>query len=66
MKAIKLINLFILAFLCQVVFSQSNEIVKSFDLRMDKSVEKGLDSTNVAKALKFSSKFQKIMNLNVR
>ena len=52
MKVIKLINLFILALFCQVVFAQNNDIVKSFDLRMDKSIEKGLDSTNVAKALK--------------
>ena len=51
MKAIKLTNLFVLALFCQVVFSQ-NDIVKSFDLRMDKSIEQGLDSTNIAKALK--------------
>ena len=52
MKAIKLINLFILTLFCQVVLSQNNDIVKSFDLRMDKSVEEGLDSTNIVKALK--------------
>ena len=56
MKTIKLINLFILASLCQVVFAQSNDIVKSFDLRMDKSNEIGLDSTNIAKALKIQFK----------
>ena len=37
MKAIKLINLFILALLCQVVFAQSNDLLKSFHLRMAKS-----------------------------
>ena len=52
MKAVKLINLFILALFCQVVFSQNTDIVKSFDLRIDMSVEHGLDSTNIAKALK--------------
>ena len=52
MKTIKLINLFILALFCQVVFSQNNDIVRSFDWRMDKSVEHGLDSTNIAKALR--------------
>ena len=52
MRAIKLINLFILTLFCQIVFSQNNDIVKSFVLRMDKSVGKGLDSTNVTKALK--------------
>ncbi|MDR1120603.1 MAG: M4 family metallopeptidase [Dysgonamonadaceae bacterium] len=56
MKAIKLINLFILALFCQVMFAQNNDIIKSFDLRMDKSVEKGLNSTNVAKALKIQFK----------
>ena len=52
MKAIKLTNLFILVLFCQAVFSQNNNIVKSFDLRMDKSLEQGLDSTHVAMALK--------------
>ena len=52
MKAFKLINLFILTLFCQVVLAQNNDIIKSFDLRMDKSVEKGLDSTNITKALK--------------
>jgi len=56
MKTIKLINLFILALFCQVMFSQNNDIVKSFNLRMDKSVEKELDSTNVTKALKIQFK----------
>jgi len=56
MKMIKLINLFILSLLCQVVFAQSNNIVKSFDLRMEQSVEKGLDSINAAKALKIQFK----------
>ena len=53
MKIIKLVNLFVLVLFCQVVFSQnrSNDIVKSFDLRIDKSIEK-LDSTNITKALK--------------
>jgi len=56
MKAIKLINLFILALFCQVVFAQNNDIVKSFDLRMEQSAEKGLDSINAAKALKIQFK----------
>ena len=51
MKTLRLINLFILILSCQLVFSQNNEIVKSFDLRMDKSVEKELDNTNIAKTL---------------
>ena len=34
------------------MFSQNNDIVRSFDLRMDKSNEVGLDNTNIAKALK--------------
>jgi hypothetical protein len=45
MKTIKLINLFILALFCQVVFAQNNDIIKSVDLRMNESVEKRLDST---------------------
>jgi len=52
MKSKKLIKLFILALFCQVMFAQNNDIIKSFDLRMDKSNEAGLDSTNIAKALK--------------
>jgi Zinc metalloprotease (elastase) len=52
MKAIKIINLFVLVLLCQVGFAQSNGILKSFNLRMDKSVAKGLDNTNITKALK--------------
>jgi Zn-dependent metalloprotease len=52
MRAIKLINLFILVLLCQVVFAKGNDIVRSFDWQMDKSNEIGLDSTNIAKALK--------------
>ena len=51
MKAIKLINLFILVLFCQVVLSQNNDIVRSFNLRMEKSIEPGLDSNNIAKAL---------------
>jgi len=51
MKAIKLVNLFILTLFCQVVFSQNSDMVKSFNWRMDKSSEKGLDGTNIAKAL---------------
>jgi Zn-dependent metalloprotease len=47
MKHISII-LFILTLLYQEVLAQ----VKSFDLRMDKSVENGLNSTNVIKALK--------------
>jgi len=41
-----------LTLLCQMVFGQNKDIVKSFDLRMDESVEVGIDSTNVAKALR--------------
>jgi len=52
MKAIKLINLFILTLFCQVVFSQTNDMIKSFDLRIDNSIEYGLDNTNIAEALK--------------
>ena len=51
MKVIKLIYLFTLTFFCQVGFSQNYEIVKSFDLQMDKSIEKRLDSTNITDAL---------------
>ena len=36
----------------QVAFSQNNDIIKSFDLRIDKSIEKGLDNTNIADVLK--------------
>jgi Zn-dependent metalloprotease len=56
MKKIKWINLFFLTLFCQAVFSQNNDIIKSFNLRMDKSVEKGLDSTNISKALKVQFK----------
>lgn len=52
MKTIKLINLFILALCCQVVFSQNNDIVRSLDWRMDKPAEQGLDSTNIVRAFK--------------
>ena len=52
MNTIKLINLFILALVCQVVVAQNNGIVKSFNLRMDKSVEKVTDNANVEKTLK--------------
>jgi len=55
MKAIKLINLFILALVSQILFSQNNDIVRPFDLKRDKSSEKELD-TNVAKALKIQFK----------
>ena len=51
MKAIKIINLFVLALLCQAGFVQSNNIVKSVNLRMDKSAGNGLDNTNITKAL---------------
>ena len=51
MKAIKIINLSVLALLCQAGFAQSNNIIKSFNLRMDKSAGKGLDNTNITKAL---------------
>jgi hypothetical protein len=44
MKAIKLINLFIWVLFCQVVFAQNNDIIKSFNLRMDKSVHRTLCS----------------------
>ncbi len=56
MKAIKLINLFFLTLFCQVVFSQNNDIIKSFNLRMDKSIEKKLDNTNISKVLKVQFK----------
>ena len=36
---------------CQVVFSQNNDIVKSFNLRIDKSAEKEFKSDNISKAL---------------
>ena len=52
MKIIKLINLLILVLFCQVVFSQNNGIVKSFNLRMDEPAKQGLDSSNIAKILK--------------
>lgn len=51
MKYRKLINLFIVALLCQVVFSQNNDIVESFNLRTDKLAEQRADSTNIAKLL---------------
>lgn len=35
--------MFILTLFCQVVFSQNNDIVKSFNLRIDKSVEKAIE-----------------------
>ncbi len=56
MKVIKLINLFFLVLLCQVMFAQGNDLVKSFNLRMEQSVEKGLDSINAVKALKIQFK----------
>ena len=52
MKIIKLINLLVLVLFCQVVFSQNNGIVKSFNLRMDEPAKQGLDSSNIAKILK--------------
>jgi Zn-dependent metalloprotease len=52
MKVIKLINLFILALFCQVVFSQNNDMIKSFYLRTDEYIAEGLDSVSIVKALK--------------
>ena len=51
MKAIKLINLFIVVLFCQVMFSQNSDIVKSFNLRKENLVERRADSTNITKAL---------------
>ena len=64
MKTIKLINLFILALFCQVVFAQNKDVVKSLDLRMDKSIEGELDSTNIAKALKIQFEIPNGLPLN--
>ena len=56
MKAIKIINLFVLVLLCQVVFAQNNDIVRSFNLRMDKSVAKGLDKVKTSKLVLYCAR----------
>jgi len=52
MNVVKFIKLIILTLFCQVLLAQNNDIVKSFNLRMDEFVEEVLDNTNIIKALK--------------
>jgi len=51
MKVIRLIYLFILVLLYQIGFSQNNDMIKSFYLRIDEYLEEELDSTNISKVL---------------
>ena len=52
MNVVKFIKLIILTLFCQVLLAQNNDIVKSFNLRMDEFAEEVLDNTNIIKALK--------------